>query len=55
MELNPAQFQTRITTARVFAIAGPAMVAVPGYCIDSTEVTIAQYNQFVTAGPDAGT
>ncbi|HEY4746223.1 MAG TPA: MATE family efflux transporter, partial [Steroidobacteraceae bacterium] len=27
MELNPAQFQTRITTARVFAIAGPAMVA----------------------------
>jgi MATE family multidrug resistance protein len=27
VELNPAQFQTRITTARVFAIAGPAMVA----------------------------
>jgi MATE family multidrug resistance protein len=27
VELNPTQFQTRITTARVFAIAGPAMVA----------------------------
>jgi multidrug resistance protein, MATE family len=27
VELNPSQFQTRITSARVFAIAGPAMVA----------------------------
>jgi len=27
VELNPTQFQTRITSARVFAIAGPAMVA----------------------------
>jgi multidrug resistance protein, MATE family len=27
VELNPIQFQTRITSARVFAIAGPAMVA----------------------------
>jgi MATE family multidrug resistance protein len=27
VELNPTQFRTRITTARVFAIAGPAMVA----------------------------
>ncbi|HEX4513858.1 MAG TPA: formylglycine-generating enzyme family protein [Polyangiaceae bacterium] len=32
---------------------GPAMVALPGYCIDSTEVTIAQYNDFIDAGPDA--
>ncbi len=27
MELTPSQFQTKVTTARVFAIAGPAMVA----------------------------
>jgi MATE family multidrug resistance protein len=27
VELTPSQFQTKVTTARVFAIAGPAMVA----------------------------
>jgi MATE family multidrug resistance protein len=27
LELAPSQFQTKITTARVFAIAGPAMIA----------------------------
>src|SRR5438552_12176266 len=27
MEITPSQFQTKVTTARVFAIAGPAMVA----------------------------
>ncbi len=32
---------------------GPAMVAVPGYCIDSTEVTLAQYNDFLGDNPDA--
>jgi len=32
--------------------AGPRMIQADGYCIDSTEVTIAQYTQFVTdAGP----
>ncbi len=28
---------------------GPTMVALPGLCIDSTEVTVGQYKQFVTA------
>lgn len=30
--------------------AGPRMIEADGYCIDSTEVTIAQYMQFVTDG-----
>jgi sulfatase modifying factor 1 len=35
--------------------AGPRMIQADGYCIDSTEVTVAQYIQFVTdAGPATG-
>lgn len=30
---------------------GPAMVRVDGFCIDETEVTTAQYNEFLLAGP----
>lgn len=30
--------------------AGPRMIQADGYCIDSTEVTVAQYTQFVTDG-----
>jgi sulfatase modifying factor 1 len=35
--------------------AGPAMVKVGGYCIDTTEVTAAQYAQFLATNPDPGT
>jgi formylglycine-generating enzyme required for sulfatase activity len=31
-------------------LPGPSMIAANGYCIDSTEVTVAQYMQFLEAG-----
>jgi formylglycine-generating enzyme required for sulfatase activity len=31
---------------------GPVMIQTSTYCIDSTEVTVAQYSQFLDAGPD---
>jgi len=34
--------------------SGPVMVDVGGYCIDSTEVTRAQYNQFLQSSPSTG-
>ncbi len=32
-------------------LPGPALVAAAGFCIDSTEVTVAQYTQFLAATP----
>ena len=34
--------------------SGPVMVDVGGYCIDSTEVTRAQYDQFLQSSPSTG-